>query len=83
MSGKSGPHIEATPRKAGGLVLVVVLLSGFVLWGVVLPRMAEWESVRNRADRFSKAGIDPAAIYYSDHPSMNEIEERVYKKLNR
>jgi hypothetical protein len=80
---KSGPYIKASSRNTGGLVLVIVLLSGFVLWGAVLPRMAEWESVRNRADRFSKAGIDPAAIYYSDHPSMNEIEARVNRKLNR
>ncbi|MCU0718595.1 MAG: hypothetical protein MUC83_02740 [Pirellula sp.] len=80
---KSSPPIKSAPRKTGGLFFVFVLLSSFVLWGVVLPRMAEWETVRNRADLFSEAGIHPAAIYYSDHPSMNEIESRVARKLNR
>jgi hypothetical protein len=80
---KSRHHIKVSPRSTGVTILVVVLLLGFFLWGFVLPRIAEWESVRNRAERFSKAGINPAAIYYSDHPGMNEIEGRVERKLNR
>lgn len=61
-----------------GFVVVVV-----VLWGLILPRVARWQAVQDRADRFSKAGINPAAIYYSDHPSMKEIEARVSRKWNR
>ncbi|MCU0711485.1 MAG: hypothetical protein MUC43_05465 [Pirellula sp.] len=61
-----------------GFVVVVV-----VLWGLILPRVAQWRAVREREDRFSKAGIHPAAIYYSDHPSMKEIEGRVSRKWNR
>ncbi|MFN7877075.1 MAG: hypothetical protein ACK5PB_17285 [Pirellula sp.] len=64
---------------------LLIAMSGFcvVLWGFVLPRIATWESVRNRVNRFSEAGINPAAIYYTDHPSMQEIEARVARKLSR
>lgn len=74
-------HISSPFGIAGRTLLIVVLVTGAFLWGYVLPRIATWESVRNRANRFSEAGINPAAIYYTDHPSMEEIEARVARKL--
>lgn len=67
----------------GSIALLGFVVAVVVMWGLILPRVARWQSVQDRADRFSKAGINPAAIYYSDHPSMREIEARVARKWNR
>lgn len=83
MAGPSGPDGSVSSQSMGRTLLAALSVFGVILWGVVLPRVAKWETVRNRADRFSEAGINPAAIYYSDHPSMQEIEARVARKLQR
>lgn len=83
MTGTPNAHHGSQPSPSSGKTLFITLaLSCLVLWGIVLPRIAQWDSVQNRADLYSKAGINPAAIYYTDHPSMQEIEARVKRKLH-
>lgn len=79
---KPNKRHRSNPYEITGMMLLIAMsVSVVLLWGYVLPRIATWESVRNRANRFSEAGINPAAIYYTDHPSMREIEARVARKL--
>lgn len=53
-----------------------------VCWGFVLPRLAKVPSVRDRIDRFEQAGINPSAVFYTDHPKMAEIERRMDSIVN-
>lgn len=47
------------------------------VWGWVLPRLATLDAVRSRIDSNRNAGIDPTAVFYTDHPTMPEIENRI------
>lgn len=58
---------------AARLVLVVALITS--VWGVLLPRVAETETVRRRNLWLEEKGIDPAAMFYTDL----EIVDRVLK----
>lgn len=37
-----------------------------LVWLVVLPRVGQWESVRQRIDRNREAGIEGGAMFYSE-----------------
>ncbi|QDT36823.1 hypothetical protein [Stratiformator vulcanicus] len=48
-------------------LITAVVLIGFV-WLTLLPRLSEYPAIRDRIDQHRSAGIDPSAIYYTDHP---------------
>ena len=48
-----------------------------IVWGWVLPRLATLDAVRSRIDSNRRAGINPTAVFYTDHPTMPEIENRI------
>lgn len=48
------------------LLTAAGLIAAF--WLVVLPRWAASPGVRGAIDRNAARGIDPAALYYTDHP---------------
>lgn len=54
-----------------------VLLAVVVLWGVVFPAISESEFQRNQLQELEDRGIDPMALFYTDHPSS---QERLLKK---
>ena len=56
------------------LITVLIVIGG--VWGAVLPRLAETETVRARSRWLQEHQIDPAAMYYTELPLM----ERVLKK---
>ena len=64
----------------GRLLIAVVAI--VACWGFVLPKLAQLPSVRDRIDRFEQAGINPSAVFYTDHPKMAEIERRIDSVVN-
>jgi hypothetical protein len=62
--------------------LWIVIASGLAIWLGVLPRIADLESVQQRVQRYRDAGIETGAVFYSDHPSMRDIERRIDNLVN-
>lgn len=52
-------------------VAVVIFIAA--VWGGVLPRIAETDTVRDRNRWLDEHGIDPAAMYYTDLPMMDRV----------
>ena len=52
-----------------------------IIWGWVLPRLTDLDAVRSRIDSNRKAGINPTAVFYTDHPTMREIENRIENRI--
>jgi hypothetical protein len=66
-----------SPRKSRYRVLVIVLGIVSTVWLVVLPRIGESPAVRIRIERHRSSGINPTAVFYTDHPGMTNIERSV------
>ncbi|MEQ1826135.1 MAG: hypothetical protein ABL921_09315 [Pirellula sp.] len=57
--------------------LIAVLAATSFVWVIVLPRIGDVPSVRRRIDLYREAGINPTAVFYTDHPGMTNIERSV------
>ena len=49
--------------------LACVVLCVVALWGFVFPAIAETDFQRDRQRRIEERGLDPMALFYTDHPS--------------
>lgn len=52
----------------GGLKLLLIAAAAAVLWLVILPAIASLPAVQSRIEFNEERGIDPAAMFYTDHP---------------
>lgn len=48
--------------------LVAFTAIAAAVWLVALPRLAATPAVRDAAERHERLGVDPGALFYSDHP---------------
>ena len=62
--------------------LSFALLAILAVWLIVLPAVSQMDPVRHRIDANREAGINPTAVFYTDHPSMADIERRMDAKVN-
>lgn len=61
-------------RKADDLRLAT---AGVIfVWLVVLPKLSETDALQKRIRFLESRGIDPAALFYSDHPGRQQWERR-------
>jgi hypothetical protein len=44
------------------------------VWLFLLPSLSTLASIRQRIDGNRAAGINPTAVFYTDHPGMADIE---------
>lgn len=51
-----------------GCILMIVAL----LWGLVFPAVSETEFQMEKQRRIEEQGIDPMAMFYTDHPATQE-----------
>ena len=72
---------EQTRKNWGKLTLFVLAVLGF--WGLLLPRVSQLESVKNRVQYYEERGIDPAAFFYDDHPASERWESKVRLAVER
>jgi hypothetical protein len=63
-----------TNRTHGPIILFAALSAIALVWLVFLPALSTLDSVRQRIDKNHAAGIDPTAVFYTDHPGMADIE---------
>lgn len=54
-------------RGAKRALLAAIVATGAALWLVVLPRLAQSPSQQRHAADLRRLGVDPAALYYTDH----------------
>jgi len=52
------------------------------IWMFVLPVVSEFPSVRHRINGNRAAGINPTAVFYTDHPGMSDIERSIASRVN-
>ncbi|MCY2976196.1 MAG: hypothetical protein NTW52_16195 [Planctomycetota bacterium] len=52
------------------------------VWMLVLPVVGDFPSVRQRIEGNRAAGINPTAVFYTDHPAMADIERSIAAKVN-
>ncbi|MEP3480081.1 MAG: hypothetical protein ABJZ55_12595 [Fuerstiella sp.] len=52
--------------------LACVVLCVIALWGFVFPAIAETDFQMDRQRRIEERGIDPMALFYTDHPAAQE-----------
>jgi hypothetical protein len=64
----------ASRAKMGWFVVGIVAIG--LVWGWLLPAISQWTSVQQRVEMIRQSGINPSAVFYSDHPSIREIELR-------
>ena len=69
------PAIRATRAGWTRLLLAVVLI--VVLWGGVFPWVAGWSGIESFIARNHELEIDPAAMFYSELPAMENARNRV------
>jgi hypothetical protein len=62
------------------LVLALIAISCF--WTIVLPRVGELAFVRQRIEMNRAAGINPTAVFYTDHPGMGNIERSIAARVD-
>jgi hypothetical protein len=65
------------PTRWKSLSFLGCLTAMAIVWGWVLPHLATLDAVRSRIDSNRRAGINPTAVFYTDHPTMPEIENRI------
>jgi hypothetical protein len=68
------------PRGVVQLLIATIVI--VAIWLVVLPRVSDITSVRNRIDSNRAAGINPTAIFYTDHPGMAGIERTIQARVD-
>ncbi len=56
------------PRRFGRLVFVAVVAFAAVFWLAYLPRLAQQPGYAEAFDRVESRGVDPGALFYTDHP---------------
>jgi hypothetical protein len=69
-------------RLIGAVRLSLAAVAIIALWLVVLPALGQLASVRHRIDGNHAAGINPTAVFYTDHPAMTDIERRIAAKVD-
>lgn len=71
------PEVTSRPNAKPWLGLVFILASVSVIWLTILPRIGQVPTVRMRIESNQAAGINPTAVFYSDHPGMRETERKI------
>jgi hypothetical protein len=66
----------------GVVRLSLATVAIMAVWLVVLPAVGELASVRQRIEGNHAAGINPTAVFYTDHPAMADIERRIAAKVD-
>jgi len=60
-------------RWRGRFALAGCIAAMAVVWLVVLPWFGSRPAVRREIERFDAAGVDPAAMFYTELPLMNDV----------
>ncbi len=70
-------------QTAGWRRLGLAITAMALVWGVVLPRIEKTPRVQGRIKHLDDHGINPAALFYTDHEGMRHWEDAVTRRLRR
>ena len=59
------------------VTFIAAMLAIVVVWGAVLPYLATTRTVRQRTNWLEENQIDPAAMYYTELPMMDDVLRRI------
>ncbi|MCO8121395.1 hypothetical protein NHH03_06575 [Stieleria sp. TO1_6] len=62
-------------RQRWNFIFAVTLIAA--VWGIVLPMLSKSDVVRARRAWLQQQRIDPAAMYYTELPMMDNILDRI------
>ena len=65
----------------GFLRLTFAVAIIFCVWIYLLPALGELKSVQTRIEKNRAAGINPTAVFYTDHPAMVDIERKIEDRV--
>lgn len=68
MRGETSPRPTDRCRRWAAFAAAAAALT--IIWGIVLPRLAETSVMRKMIQRNERLGIDPSAMFYSDLENM-------------
>lgn len=82
---RSTSSVEASVPKArrGGWLLVAAAALLAAVWLLLLPRVAQQQTVRDTIERNERLGINPAAKFYTELPCMPGMYYQVQRALQR
>ena len=66
----------------GVLKLSIAIALVALIWMLLLPSISDLQSVRSRIDGNRAAGVNPTAVFYTDHPGMADIERNIDSIVN-
>ena len=66
-----------TERCLGVLRLGLLVVAGWGVWLLLLPRVARWPVVQERIARDEHLGVDPSAKFYTELPAMPRVVDRL------
>ncbi len=67
----------------GWILRFLPWLAIIFVWLVVLPLVFHFEAISEYVARMKRAGIDPSAIYYTEHPASRDWERSMQDKVAR
>jgi hypothetical protein len=65
------------------LCFALAILGLVVGWLAVLPSLGELPLIQEQIEAMRQQGINPSAIYYSDHPGHRDWERRIQDRIIR
>jgi hypothetical protein len=68
------------PKRLSFALTVLGLVAG---WWIVLPQLSEIPLIHEHIEAMRRQGINPSAIYYSDHPGHRDWERRIQDRIIR
>lgn len=74
--------LEEKDMAKGKTKFIIAMTLIVVVWMGVLPLFSNHSYVQRRLNGYREAGIDPNAFFYSDHPSMRDIERKMDSIVN-
>jgi hypothetical protein len=63
--------------------LVVCAITMLLLWTQLLPRLEKYGVVRTFIERMQEQGINPSAVYYTEHPASHDWERTIRERIGR
>jgi hypothetical protein len=63
--------------------LIVCAITMFLVWTQLLPRLEKFGAVRTFIERMQEQGINPSAVYYTEHPASRDWERTIRERIAR
>ncbi len=63
--------------------LIVCAIAILLCWTQLLPRLEKVGAARTYIERMQARGINPSAVYYTEHPASRDWERTIRERIRR